>query len=602
MGALMSATHCKQWPGDLFRKQLANLWLLLALLPGLSGQSTPQVSIGQVVDAVYVDRYWQERRLAELRNAPAVVLYFATVECPMVARTLPKLGQLAALGRQRGVEVLVVNVGPGDSFLEAVGQATLLVPDARFAWDRPQALAAACGVRRTNTAVVLNAEGRLWYRGRVDSSGYAGPGTAVPSNDLETAVEQVLRGSAPEPAETSVAGCLLTPPAVANTGPAPTYFQHIVPLVDRACVLCHLEAENSGIRLALPADLERHANMLGEVVDNGRMPPWFAAKADVPYANQRILTEADRATVQAWLAAGKPRGEEIQVQRHPQHVGWQSGEVDRILTMEGAVEVPASGRSEYSYVVLPERFAEDTWIAGLEVRTQVPRAWRHCNVAIVSGESYEPARCVFNVVSHAASWRAWPGTALRIPAGHRLALQVYHEPTGVACRDHLIVGLRFPRWEVRRELQAATFGCEEFCVAAEERAVRVESEWIATVEGEGCGVFVHMHGRGRDVRLVHRQDKVERALLWVPIFSFGMQSTYWWPRSEVRWSAGASFRAVGHFDNSAENPSNPDPTAIAKVGPLVEDEQFWVSLLWLPQRETLQVKVDLQTGIARSGD
>lgn len=599
MGALMDTSFAKRalrrWCGGWH----AGVLTLLALPASGFTQSNPDVPIGQVIDAVYVDRYWQERRLAELRSYRAVVVYFATVECPMVARTMPKIGQLAELGRHRDFAVLVVNVGAGDAFVEAVGQVTLGAPQARFAWDRPQGVAAACGVQRTNTAVVLDATGQLRYRGKVDSAGYNGPASAQAKSALEAALEKVLDGRPLDFAETSVAGCLLTPPKVLGRETPPTYFGQILPLLDRACISCHWSTEATGIRLFLPEDVEKHANMLAEVMDNGRMPPWCAAGADVPLVNQRSVTDADRTMVRAWIAAGMPRGEDHFLPRHPPHLGWQVGEVDRVLELGQSIAIPESGVSEYLQVVFPDVFREDTWVAALEVRTQMPRSLRHCNIAFVAGDDYEPSGWVANISPHSPFWQAWPGTALRIPAGHRLALQVYHEPVGVAGADSLAVGLRYPRWEVRREVQVSRFEKEDFAVPAGDPAFRLESAWIAPKAGEGVGIYAQMHGRGRDVRVVLRQDKVDRTVLWVPTYSFAMQSAYAWPRGGVVWAAGSSFQVAAHYDNSVGNPANPDPGAVAKPGSTLRDERLSVAVVWLPREEDRKVKVDVQSGVAK---
>lgn len=500
------------------------VYLLMAMATPGFAQVVPTVPVGQVVDATFFDRYWQEHRLADLRKHRASVLFFATVECPMVARNLPKIDALAEAMSTRDVTVMVVHVGAGDRFVDAAGQTTLLAPQARFAWDRTQRIAKACGVQRTNTAVILDAEGRMRYRGRVDGAGYAGQGMAVPGEDLGRALEQVMAGSEPPEVETAVAGCLLTPPAEPHTDSAPTYFDHIMPLMDRACFPCHQDHDSTGVRLVLPADLDKHAAMVGEVVDNGRMPPWFAAQGDVPFVNQRLLTEADRAAVRGWLRAGRPRGVDQYTLRHPTHRAWQTGPVDRVLEVREPVEIPATGRISYEYRVLGEPFPTDTWIEALEVRSQTPRAWRHANVALVAGDAYEPARWVANATPHEPGWHSRPGTALRIPAGHRLALQACYEPMGVAGQDRLTVGLRFPRGEVRREVQVATFGNSALAVPPGVAAHRVEAKWTANVAGEGCGVFVHMHGRGRDCHVKLLEKGVARSLLLVPTYSFAKQS------------------------------------------------------------------------------
>jgi thiol-disulfide isomerase/thioredoxin len=139
------------------------------------GQAPAEVPLGTVIDAPFTDLRWQTRRLGELPAEAATVLFFATIECPLVQRYLPRLGELARSYETRGVVTVVVNVGAGDEFVDAVGEVVAKAPAAVFAKDFELALAKACGVDRTATAIVLDRDRKLVYRGRVDDQhGYAG--------------------------------------------------------------------------------------------------------------------------------------------------------------------------------------------------------------------------------------------------------------------------------------------------------------------------------------------------------------------------------------------------------------------------------------------
>jgi hypothetical protein len=77
--------------------------------------------------------------------------------------------------------------------------------------DHDQRLAKACGVKFVPTAIVINAAGRVLYRGRIDNrfvaSGLRRPEATI--FDLSAALEAALAGQQPSPSTTEPIGCPL---------------------------------------------------------------------------------------------------------------------------------------------------------------------------------------------------------------------------------------------------------------------------------------------------------------------------------------------------------------------------------------------------------
>jgi hypothetical protein len=82
--------------------------------------------------------------------------------------------------------------------------------------------------------------------------------------------------------------------------------------------------------------------------------------------------------------------------------------------------------------------------------------------------------------------------------------------------------------------------------------------------------FPHMHLRGKDFeyRLVSAAGETT-TLLRVPKYDFNWQLAYK-PVEDIAIPAGAHFEYTAHFDNSPNNPANPDPKAEVRFG-----EQSW---------------------------
>ncbi|MGB3970184.1 MAG: redoxin family protein [Planctomycetota bacterium] len=580
----------------------AALLLLMATAPVRS-----QVPLGTVVEASFVDLRWQVRKLPELGAGNATVLFFATIECPLVQRYLPRLQQLAKDYTARGVVTVVVNVGPGDDFVDAAGEVTGKAPAAVFAKDFDLALARACGVDRTACAVVLDRERRLVYRGRIDDQhGYSSSRQAPTRDDLRTALDELLAGNAVSVPETAVSGCKITPPAATPNGRAPSFASDVLPILQRHCVECHRPAGQAPFPLLDENDAKKHGAMIAEVATQGRMPPWYGTSRHDSFVNHRGLSADERRTLAAWVDAGMPGGDAKATATVPHAVagGWRIGEPDQVIEVKGAIHLPAEGPIPYRYFVLPFRFEHDTWVEAIEIRPENGRSLHHCNLARVKfGEKFSQDGFVTGYVPGGDPMVMDPGIAVRIPAGNVLALQAHYVATGEPESDRLRVGLRFPRVRVEQEMQVAIAADFRFQIPPGAMAHPVKAGRTLREDAIGIGMFVHMHLRGRDMTAVARlPDGSAQTMLVVPNYNFDWQQSYRWAPGEKTFPKGTRIEALAHFDNSAWNPFNPDPAQTVKFGLETTDEMMYLFTFWVAQHERLGLQVDPKTGRVAGGE
>src|SRR5262245_11474968 len=98
-------------------------------LPARAEEAKPDaareaVKIGQKVsDFTFKDIRYLPRTLADFGDKKAYVIAFTTLDCPVVLRYLPRLGELDLAYRDKGVQFLTVNVGPSDPLREVAYQA-----------------------------------------------------------------------------------------------------------------------------------------------------------------------------------------------------------------------------------------------------------------------------------------------------------------------------------------------------------------------------------------------------------------------------------------------------------------------------------------------
>ncbi|HZN37166.1 MAG TPA: redoxin family protein [Planctomycetota bacterium] len=574
--------------------------------PSRESRTTP-VAPGAVVDASFTDVRWQVRRLPELGATAATVLFFATNECPIVKRYLPRVGKLARDYLDRGVVVLVVSVGAGDQLVDAAGAVTEAAPAAIAVKDFDLGLCAACGVDRTATAVVLDRDHRIVYRGRVDDQhGYTGSRQAPTRDDLRLAVEDVLAARPVAVAGTEVSGCLVSKPAPVLPATAPTWARDVAPIVQRHCQECHREHGEAPFALLDEVQVRKHAGMLGEVVAQGRMPPWYGSSAHGSFVNHRGLSPAERAVIAAWLAANMPSGDASAAPPPPapRASEWRIGEPDVTITVKAPIRLPAEGPIPYKYFVMPYRFAHDTWVEAIEISPTNERALHHCNLARVKwGEQFSQDGFVTGYVPGGDPLVMDPGTAVRIPAGSALALQAHYVATGEPETDRLRVGLRFPRVVVQKEMQVLIAADFRFAIPPGARAHPVTAVRTLREDATGIGMFVHMHLRGRDMKVVAEAPGGDaETLVVVPNYNFDWQQSYRWAPAAKTFARGTKITAIAHYDNSAWNPFNPDPTQTVKFGLETTDEMMYLFLFWVRREEALGLRIDAASGYVLAQD
>ena len=288
----------------------------------------------------------------------------------------------------------------------------------------------------------------------------------------------------------------------------------------------------------------------------------------------------------------------IKGETHPERTAlWRSVATYQQHRCSAPGEYPADGTVPYQYVILPYQFLQDTWVEAIEIKPDNERVLHHCNLARVKiGEKFSQDGFVTGYVPGGDPMVLDVGTAVRIPAGSALVLQAHYVTTGQPEVDRLRVGLRFPRVPVQKELQVAIVADFRFAIPPGAMAHPVRAQRALKDDAIGIGMFVHMHLRGRDMVVTAEHDGADETLLVVPNYNFDWQQSYRWVPGERRFARGTRIRAVAHFDNSAWNPFNPDPTQTVRFGLETTDEMMYLFLFWVAANEALGLQIDAKTG------
>src|ERR1051326_6099663 len=167
--------------------------------------------------------------------------------------------------------------------------------------------------------------------------------------------------------------------ATAATAPANvTFNKDVLPVLQNRCQECHRPGEIAPMSFTTYKDTRAWAKAIKTAVVTKQMPPWFADSHYGKFANDRALSQAEIETLVAWTDGGsKPGNAKDAPKAREFFEGWSMGKPDLVLTMPQAVDVPASGVVEYTYVVIPTNFTEDRWIQAAETRAGARSAMHH---------------------------------------------------------------------------------------------------------------------------------------------------------------------------------------------------------------------------------
>jgi peroxiredoxin len=563
---------------------------LLAVPAAALFRAEPKPAARKVGDFRLPDTAGKVWSLKGLKDSKAVVVVFLGTECPVNNAYAPRLAELHKELAPQGVAFLAVNANCQDTAARIAAHARRFALPFPVLKDTANVVADRFGARRTPEAFVLSPDGTVLYQGRIDDQFGVGFNRKAPTRrDLAAAVEEVLAGKPVSVPATDAAGCLIARAVKPKEGGAVTYSKQVSRIFQARCQECHRPGQIGPMPLLTYEDGLAWSGMIQEVVSEGRMPPWHADPRHGSFSNDRRLTKQERADLLAWIEGGCPKGDVSELPPPRTFAeGWRIGKPDLVVDMGETFTVPAEaeGGLKYQYFTVPTRFREDRWVQAAEARPGNRAVVHHIIVYVVApGQGRGRGRGQRGpdgigeglLVAHAPGDLPAilpAGTAKRIPKGSLLIFQMHYTPNGREQDDRSSLGLIFAKEPPRFEAKSRSIAQRRLDIPP--RAANHEVRAAGTFERdvELISLMPHMHLRGKDFtyRVVFPDGKAE-TLLSVPHYDFGWQSNYRLTKP-LHLPKGTRIECTAHFDNSAENPNNPDPNRLVRWG-----DQTWEEMM-----------------------
>ncbi len=408
----------------------------------------------------------KEVSLADFADSKQVVVAFLGTQCPLAKLYAPRLAELAAEFEKQGVAFIGVDSNRQDSITEFAHYARIHEIEFPLLKDAGNVIADQFGAVRTPEVFLLDGNRIVRYWGRIDDQygfgeGFVGYQREQPvQRDLANAIAEVAAGKPVTNPVMDSQGCHIgrIKEPVANS--EITYSKHIAKIFNDNCVFCHREGQIGPFTLTSYEDAVGWADMIREVTNERRMPPWHADPAIGHFANDARLSDEELAQINTWVENGAPEGDPNDVPPVPTFAeGWQIPKPDVVIKMaDEPYMVPATGTVEYQRFVVDPGFTEDKWVQAMECVPGNPAVVHHIIVYLVP-PGVTPSGQAGRLRSN---WLGAFAPGLRpqvldedlgryIQAGSKLLFEMHYTPNGTAPNRSQLCGLQMGRSQDREE-------------------------------------------------------------------------------------------------------------------------------------------------------
>lgn len=519
--------------------------------------------------------------LADFADKQFLVVAFIGCECPLAKQYAPRLKKLAAEYSPRGVAFLAIDSNSQDTMTEVGAYARIHEIDFPVLKDPGNTVADQFDAQRTPEVFVLDRERTVRYRGRIDDQFLVGRQRAEPTRrDLAAALDELLDGKEVSVPATDAVGCHIGRVPKRQAAGNVTYSNQIARLLQQRCVECHRQGEIAPFPLTDYAEVVGWAETMQEVVHQGRMPPWFADPEFGTFSNDARLSDDEKRLLDDWIAAGCPEGDRSQLPEPRQFtVGWQIPQPDQVVYIrEEPVKVQAEGTVAYQYYSVDPGFTEDKWIKAAECRPDNRGVVHHIVAFFVPpGEKLRDGARGAMVGYAPGMPPTWfdEGSAMFVPAGSRIVFQMHYTPNGSEQFDRSSLGLVFAdRATITKRIGGGMAGNRFFQIPPGADNFEVRSHHRFDKDVLLLTLTPHMHLRGKSFRYeAEYPDNTREVLLDIPHYDFNWQLRYRLAEPKLL-PKGTTLVCIAHFDNSADNLANPDPTQAVRWG-----DQTWEEMM-----------------------
>lgn len=564
-----------------------HIWFLLLTAILFFGCDGPKpIPDSRTNDYALYDANGGFHRLSFYNDHEAIVLWVQGNGCPIVRNALLDFHEIVEVYSEKNIAFFMLNSNLQDDRAKIAKEASEFGFEVPVLVDSGQWIADELDITLTAEAIVLHPTTReILFRGPInDRLDYEAQKDYVSKTYLKDALDAILAGSLPKKKEQMARGCKVTRKATLEKDTL-TYTRDIAPILEQHCVQCH---RDEGIAPWAMTDYNTVAGwsaMMKEVLLSKRMPPWKADPEVGEFENSFALADSNTRKILRWINAGVPPGEgDDPLRALPEYrKKWKEGEPDLVVTLKEEV-IPASKLIPYRYQKVKMETKEDKWLRGVEIQPGNPKVVHHIVLTNTETMAQSP---ITN-----REGRSWidnyialggpldeatffpEDTGIFIPKGTTLTMQIHYTATGKEERDQTRIGFYFHDEPPSQEFYALSPANVDFTIPSFGKNVLLTAEDEITKDIKIHYIVPHMHYRGKSIKMILvLPDGRKEAIISVADYNFNWQRLYKL-KEPLQVPKGSKIRVEGIYDNSYQNPLNPDPSKELHFGIQSTDEML----------------------------
>ncbi len=386
----------------------------------------------------------------------------------------------------------------------------------------------------------------------------------------------------------------------------PTFSSDVAPIMQAKCQGCHRPGDIAPFPLMTYDDASTWSDDIQRVVSQKIMPPWKPVPGHGDFRGDYGLTDPERQTILDWVAAGIPQGDPASMPAPLPDTGvWQLGDPDLVLQMAQVFTVPRK-QDTYRCFVIPTGLTADQWVTGVQVLPGNKQIVHHVILYVdqtgasgkLDGQDGNPGYdcyggpgfdlfgsgnliAALNLTASLGGWvpgsRVQPlpdGVGMLLTKDSRIVMQVHYFPNGRPGPDQTQIGLYFAKTPIQQRMRYFPLVNTTFQIPPGDSDYHVTDSFTVPffLDAHAVQIVPHMHLLGRKIRVTATQGDQSSDMVYIDDWDFNWQGFYTY-KTPVALPAGTTVKLTCEFDNTADNPKNPnDPLKVVTWGEGTQDE------------------------------
>ncbi len=372
----------------------------------------------------------------------------------------------------------------------------------------------------------------------------------------------------------------------------------IAPILFSNCASCHRPEGIAPFSLLTYSQAKAKAGEIEASVLTEEMPPWPADENYTHFAGELVLTADEKFKISQWIFDGLESGDTTLVEAPSFDFGTSS--LDTVHSSFSIGEYTTQyDIDEYRHFVIPNEFTEDKYFNIMEI---IPGNWNlvHHVDMYLDPTGYSDSLDQLDPLPGFNDETGWPSLTnyiggwspgsgplylphnwgIKIPEGFDLVAQIHYAPNSIGLVDSTRINFTFVdditdvrRCEVSTPLYNPMY---QPLIIPADSIITFKQRSEAMVGDKSFVAFMpHMHMLGRSYKIWYETvDGDSIPVIDIPIWDFHWQYFYMVPII-MKVPNGARFHAIAVYDNTSDNPNNPnDPPIDVYEGAYTEDEML----------------------------